>query len=158
MSSAQVVQSNSLTDLAARIRAEHENSILAVKRGLAHAISAGQLLIEAKAQLQHGQWLPWLRDHCQVPERTAQLYMKLATHGDEIRSVADLTVRGAMAALMPPNEGEAILRRIAEADAQLAEAAEEEWRDCAALRCGFMTKAQATATPSWQPSPHMKRA
>jgi hypothetical protein len=46
-----VDRSNSLADLAARIKAEHEASTLAVKRGLAHAISAGRLLTEAKAVL-----------------------------------------------------------------------------------------------------------
>jgi hypothetical protein len=51
-------QSNSLADLAARIRAEHEAATLAIKRGLAHSIAAGKLLNEAKALLKHGQWLP----------------------------------------------------------------------------------------------------
>jgi Protein of unknown function (DUF3102) len=58
-------QSNSLTDLAASIRAVHEACSVATKRGLHHAVAAGKLLIEAKAQLKHGQWLPWLREHCQ---------------------------------------------------------------------------------------------
>jgi hypothetical protein len=78
--------SNSLADLAARIKAEHEASALAVKRGLAHAINAGRLLIEAKDQLAHGQWLPWLREHCAVPERSAQRYMHLATYAAETES------------------------------------------------------------------------
>jgi hypothetical protein len=54
--------SNSLTDLAARIRAEHEATAASLKRGAEHAMAAGKLLIEAKAQLKHGEWLPWLRD------------------------------------------------------------------------------------------------
>jgi hypothetical protein len=58
-----IEQSNSLADLAARIRAEHEASTLAIKRGLQHAVTCGRLLIEAKAQLRHGQWLPWLPKH-----------------------------------------------------------------------------------------------
>ena len=49
-----------------------------MQRGCEHAINAGRLLIEAKAQLAHGQWLPWLEDHCQVSERTAQAYMQCA--------------------------------------------------------------------------------
>jgi hypothetical protein len=48
-------RSNSLTDLAARIMAEHEIVGSSLKRALEHAIGAGQLLIEAKAQLGHGQ-------------------------------------------------------------------------------------------------------
>jgi hypothetical protein len=38
----------------------------------------GELLIEAKAALEHGQWLPWLNEHFGWDERTAQRYMKEA--------------------------------------------------------------------------------
>jgi hypothetical protein len=91
-----IEQSNSLADLAARIRAEHEASTLAIKRGLQHAITCGRLLIEAKAQLRHGQWLPWLREHCQVPERSAQRYMQLAIYAADAKSdnLADLALDG----------------------------------------------------------------
>jgi hypothetical protein len=102
--------SNSLADLAARIRAEHEASAIAMQRGLEHAINAGRLLIEAKAQLKHGQWLPWLAEHCEVSERTASLYMRLARHAPELEAkaqpVADLTVRGALELLAPPPSAE----------------------------------------------------
>jgi hypothetical protein len=85
--------SNSLTDLAARIQAEHEACESALKRGLEHAVAAGKLLIEAKAQLKHGQWLPWLRDHCRIPERTARRYMEIAPYAaDQIGHLADLTI------------------------------------------------------------------
>jgi hypothetical protein len=91
-----VTASNSLTDLAARIRAEHEASGLAIKRGLDHAIACGRLLIEARAQLEHGQWLPWLREHCGVPERSARRYMELAAYAAYGKSanLADLTIDG----------------------------------------------------------------
>jgi hypothetical protein len=72
LTQADIAASNSLADLAARIRAEHEAVIIFMKKGLERAIRAGELLLEAKAQIgKHGQWLPWLREHCQVPERTA---------------------------------------------------------------------------------------
>jgi Protein of unknown function (DUF3102) len=102
-----ITTSNSLADLAARIRAEHEAVGTAMKRGLKHAIAAGELLIEAKAQLAHGQWLPYLREHCHVPERTAQRYMLLARHASELESksdnLADLTMGGAIELLTPPS-------------------------------------------------------
>jgi hypothetical protein len=96
--------SNSLTDLAARIRAEHEATAAALTSSVDHAMTAGDLLIEAKAQLKHGQWLPWLTEHCAMSERTAQLYMRIAknraTIENNIRNgVADLTL-GQAAALM----------------------------------------------------------
>jgi hypothetical protein len=97
--------SNSLADLAARIQAEHEASALSLRRGAEHAFKAGELLIEAKATLQHGQWLPWLREHCGISERTAQLYMRCAKNRPEIEAanaqlIADLTLNEAAALLM----------------------------------------------------------
>jgi hypothetical protein len=93
---ADIATSNSLADLAARIKAEHEAAGAAIKKGLQHSIAAGALLVEAKDQVPHGQWLQWIKEHCGMPERTARLYMRLARHRNEIGNVADLTVRGAI--------------------------------------------------------------
>jgi hypothetical protein len=68
---APVAGDNSLPDLAARIKAEHEAVSTALKESVRHAIAAGELLIEAKDRLKHGEWLPWLKDHCTISERTA---------------------------------------------------------------------------------------
>jgi len=68
-----IARSSSLADLAARIGAEHEATDVALKRSVEHSMAAGDLLLEAKAQVPHGQWLPWLREHCAMSERTAQL-------------------------------------------------------------------------------------
>jgi hypothetical protein len=97
--------SNYLADLAARIRAEHEATATALRRGVEHAMAAGDLLIEAKAQLKHGQWLPWLVEHCAMSERTAQLYIRTAKHRATIEAkirngVADLTLNQAAALLV----------------------------------------------------------
>jgi hypothetical protein len=98
-------RSNSLTDLAARIRTEHEAVSLALKRGVTHAMMAGDLLLEAKLAVPHGRWLQWLTDNCDaLSERTVQLYMKLAKNRVTIekemanpQSVADLTLNEAAA-------------------------------------------------------------
>jgi phage N-6-adenine-methyltransferase len=95
-----------LADLAARIKIEHEAYGAAARKGVEHAMAAGDLLLEAKAQLgRHGQWLPWLKEHCALSERTAQLYMRLARKRSEIEgkyeSVADLTLRAAASSLAP---------------------------------------------------------
>jgi hypothetical protein len=89
--------SNYLADLAARIEAEHAAASEAARSHVDHAMRAGDLLIEAKAQLGHGAWLPWLADRG-IVERTAQLYMRLARNRETIKSatVADLTLRGSV--------------------------------------------------------------
>jgi hypothetical protein len=95
-----IARSVSLADLAARIRAEHEGVRSAIKRGIEHALKAGELLIEAKKRLdQHGQWMPWLRDHCAMSYRTAALYMRLAKNREtieaQIATVANLSLNDA---------------------------------------------------------------
>jgi len=100
---ADLATSNSLADLAARIKLEHQAVAVALKDSLRHALAAGELLIEAKERVPHGQWLPWLREHCTISERTAQLYMRAAKHRAELESntqgIADLTLSEAAAVL-----------------------------------------------------------
>jgi hypothetical protein len=100
-----IERSNSLADLAARINAEHEATVKALRQSVQHAMNAGDLLIEAKKQLKHGQWLPWLEQYCALSRRTVQLYMKLAEHREIIEKeqaksamgVAHLTLNEAAA-------------------------------------------------------------
>jgi Protein of unknown function (DUF3102) len=66
-------------------------------------MAAGDLLIEAKAQLKHGQWLPWLRENCLISERTAQLYMRCAKSREDTEKRiggGDLTLNEAAAMLV----------------------------------------------------------
>ena len=96
--------SNSLSDLSARIRVEHHATSAALKSSVEHAMAAGDLLLEAKALVPHGQWLPWLAEHCEMSERTAQLYMRTAKNRAAVElqmrnTVADLTLNEAAALL-----------------------------------------------------------
>jgi hypothetical protein len=91
--------SNRLPVLAAEIMNAHAEARRAAEMSVGHAIRAGNALIEAKAVIKHGEWLPWLRDNCQMSERTARVYMRLASHKGELGkngSVADLTIRQAL--------------------------------------------------------------
>jgi hypothetical protein len=58
-------------------------------------------LLQAKDRLDHGAWLPWLKQYVGIPERTCQRYMRLAEHAPALlaksATVADLTVRAAEA-------------------------------------------------------------
>ena len=100
-----------LDDLSKRINAEHEACQTAMRSAVDHAMRAGELLIEAKAGLAHGQWLPWLEGSCGVSERTAQAYMRLARElpklePEDAQRVADLPLRQVLAELAEPKSNE----------------------------------------------------
>jgi Protein of unknown function (DUF3102) len=93
--------SNSLADLAHRIKAEHDAANEAKRSAISHAIAAGDLLIEAKDRVSHGDWLPWLEANVGFSERTAQAYMRLAREYPKLdpakaQRVADLSFRETM--------------------------------------------------------------
>jgi hypothetical protein len=69
---------NRLVALAADIRDAHAGADASALAHATRALDAGRALIEAKSLVRHGRWLPWLKTHCHLAERTAQLYMKLA--------------------------------------------------------------------------------
>ena len=50
--------------LAIEIRAQHLLARQAADTAIDHARRAGMLLLQAKAALDHGEWLPWLAEHC----------------------------------------------------------------------------------------------
>jgi hypothetical protein len=95
-----MTRSNRLPALAAEIRRAHADVQEAAKTAAQRAIDAGHALIEAKDLLPHGGWLPWLREHCALAERTAQLYMKIARSGLESAIVADLGLQAAARAIV----------------------------------------------------------
>jgi hypothetical protein len=92
--------SNSLPVLAAEIRQAHADVQEAAKTAAERAIAAGHMLLEARELVKHGEWLPWLRGHCALAERTAQLYMQLARKGVKPATVADLGLQAAAKALI----------------------------------------------------------
>jgi hypothetical protein len=116
--------SNSLTDLAARIKAERQAAESCMWESVQHAINLGNLLIEAKAQLPHGQWLPWLRDHVELSTRSAQLYMQLAKapelDGPNAQRVAHLPLRDVAVLVAQPIIMQLIHMRVVERRAALA--------------------------------------
>lgn len=90
--------------LARRINDEHEAARLAVRTGIAHAITAGELLLEAKRMVPHGQWRTWLGESVAFSERTAQAYMRLAKARCQLteenpQALADLTLTEALSRL-----------------------------------------------------------
>jgi hypothetical protein len=75
---------DTLAALAQRIEAEHNAVATALQAALGHAIAAGELLIEAKAKVRHGQWHKWLAKNCDIPQRTCSHYMYLARRRERL--------------------------------------------------------------------------
>lgn len=59
-------------------------------------IEIGRRLNEAKAQLSHGDWLPWLNDKVEFSERTAQNLMRIAREYTNPQLVSDLGMQKAI--------------------------------------------------------------
>lgn len=77
--------------------------ILFYKRQAGGAIiEIGKRLLEAKAQLGHGEWLPWLREKVDISERSAQNFMRLAREYFKSADIADLGASKALALLALP--------------------------------------------------------
>lgn len=70
-------------------------------------IEIGKRLIEAKAQLKHGEWLPWLSEKVEFSEASAQRFMQLAREYENPALVRDLGASKALALLaLPASERE----------------------------------------------------
>ena len=67
-----------LKELAVRINDAHALCKSALSAYAEYAVQAGELLLQAKAAVGHGQWLAWVEAHCTFSQRTAQVYTQLA--------------------------------------------------------------------------------
>ena len=54
------------------------------------AIRAGELLTQAKDDLPHGAFLPWIEENCIFSQQTASRYMTLCKHQSKLLSVSNL--------------------------------------------------------------------
>jgi Protein of unknown function (DUF3102) len=98
-----------LDDLAAEINCEHAAVEAAFGEGISRAVAAGRLLVRAKASLEHGGWVAWVGRSCDFTPRTAQGYMRVARHAEQLATdghdTAGLSHRRALALLASPTEG-----------------------------------------------------
>jgi hypothetical protein len=61
-----------------------------LRNDIANIIKRGELLQEAKDQLEYGKWLPWLEENFDMDERTAQRAMAVAKFASKYDSLSDL--------------------------------------------------------------------
>lgn len=85
--------------------------IIRLKQDAGSAIlGIGDRLIEAKAMLPHGEWLPWLTERVEFSESTAQRFMRLSREWRNPSALTDLGATKALTLLaLPPEEREAFL-------------------------------------------------
>jgi len=123
---------NSLEELAQAINAELRGMIDGARTTLRHAVNAGELLLKAKDQVEHGQWSEWLRENCDMSERSAQKYMRLARHRMAIEAnpppTADLGIEAALRLLtvQVPTDGDPVQDEAAEAEPRQASQAPDQ--------------------------------
>ncbi len=67
-------------------------------------LEIGKRLIEAKEQLGHGEWLPWLEQSVEISISSAQKFMKIAKEYSNTESIPYLGVAKALALLEVPAE------------------------------------------------------
>lgn len=113
-----------LAPLAVDINREHRAAQEHATAALQHARRAGELLLEAKASIAHGDWSAWIEQHFDGSERTAQRYARLARRWSELEAkaprMADMTLNAAEALLAEPKPARAGDHdtRLAEGDVQ----------------------------------------
>jgi hypothetical protein len=54
------------------------------KSSVCHGLNVGQMLAEAKAELTHGEWEPWIEKNCPFGSRQARKLMRLAREWPQI--------------------------------------------------------------------------
>jgi N6-adenosine-specific RNA methylase IME4 len=95
-----------LFDLAAIANREHQLALEAGAEMIWHWVRAGEALIKAKAQLRHGEWLPWLTANFEPSEWTARRYMLIASNRARVPDLIEPTQRKALEAFGVRSEQE----------------------------------------------------
>lgn len=96
------------------VPAELEAAEGSMRTGLAHAVKAGRMLIEAKADLPHGMFQHWLAKHVRLHPEVAQNYMRLARElpklpSAKVNPVSHLSLRDALAEIAKTHQAAAKL-------------------------------------------------
>jgi uncharacterized protein (DUF3084 family) len=79
---------------AEQINLEYRLSQSKANEAVQHAINCGLMLLQKKADLAHGQWLPWLKEQreagvIEFTDRTANRYIKIASNPTRVSDLPD---------------------------------------------------------------------
>lgn len=108
---AEIDSAKTLEQIAHRANQAHALAMVSTRNAVQHALTAGQALLQAKELCPKGSWGKWLADHFDGSERTAQAYMRVATHrhqlgGDPLRAAeASRRAIERMVAGLPASDG-----------------------------------------------------
>ena len=96
-----------LEDLAARINQAHDQVEQAFVSAVENALTAGKLLLEAKRQVEHGEFEAWVEDNFEFSYRLARAYMRVARKLPELpdekrQRAANMGLRGILKLLASP--------------------------------------------------------
>ena len=94
----------SLNTIASEANREHQLATDAVCNALEHAARCGELLRQAKAEVGHGNFLPWLEANFAGSKRMAQNYMRLASNTQRVAYLGCDSLRQAIEALTDRSE------------------------------------------------------
>ena len=81
---------NLMLTVAAEIDEHHRLAHLCIGQANEHARQAGVLLLQQKAALPHGEWLPWLAANVSFSARTAARYMNTAAPAPKLDRLTNL--------------------------------------------------------------------
>lgn len=105
----EIVCNSKCGDIADRIRAECAEIEVAMESSFGRMVTIGKLLAEAKGQLGHGEWIPWLADNkFPFTRQHAANFMRAANRAPEFgngKRVLHLTQREILQMLAAPKDG-----------------------------------------------------
>ena len=143
----------SLDMLATLIKSAVDDTMRAATNAVEGALIVGKMLIDAKAQVKHGEWDNWITQNCNLAPRTARGYMRLANTVPQLddskrQRVADLPLREAFKAIAtdptePPKQKHINIREAKRTDrertADVFGKAERAMKDCKKLIADSLT-------------------
>ena len=88
-----VEQPRPLAEIMGDVRRSHDAVMAGLSHSAAHAIRAGEFLLEAKTQLKHGEFQIFKTLDCGLTLSTAQIYMKLARHKEQLTQLVGTNVQ-----------------------------------------------------------------
>ncbi len=86
------------------INAMHKKFAESFMTGLQCAVEAGSMLTNVKRTLKHGDFVPWCKVNLAFKQRTAQNYMKLFDHKDQVLLANATSISEALSLIRGPDD------------------------------------------------------